>query len=106
MSQTFEEWLAATRKRNENVIAGEKIVEGIRQHLRQRIISYFDDTKDQVWCNCDTCILIRMTADDKYPDRLKEQLAYIGLEYLLGENFNGSAALSYHQYIKEVENEN
>lgn len=101
MSQTFEDWLEKNRTRDENVIKGEESVEDLRQKLRERVVNYFDETKDQVWCNCDVCVLIRITADEKKPDRLIDNLALIGLEYLLGKNFNGTAAMYYYSYVEK-----
>ena len=98
MSQTFEEWLAANRKRDENVISGEKTIERIRKEVRTKIVEYFKETEDQTWCACDTCTLIRLKVKDK---ELINSLAYVGLEYLLGENFNAAAALYYYSYWKK-----
>jgi len=98
MNQEFEKWLAANRKRDENVISGEKIIEEIRQKVKDRIVKYFKETEGRNWCNCDTCILIRLKAED---EKIIGSLAYAGLEYLLGENFNGAAASYYYGYFKD-----
>jgi hypothetical protein len=100
MSQGYEEWLAIHRRRDENVISGEKAVERIRQKIRRKIIEYFKETEGQRWCQCDTCILIRLKAED---EKIISSLAYVGLEYLLGENFNAAAAGYYYSYAKGLE---
>jgi hypothetical protein len=61
-----------------------------------KVIKHLKETEDQTWCKCDTCTLIRLKAEDK---EIIGSLAYAGLEYLLGENFNGAAALYYYSYF-------
>jgi hypothetical protein len=80
MSQDFEKWLIDNRKRDENVISGEKIIEEVRQKIQGKVIKHLKETEDQ----------------DK---EIIGSLAYAGLEYLLGENFNGAAALYYYSYF-------
>jgi hypothetical protein len=96
---TLEKWLATNRKRDENVISGEKIIEEIRLKVRDTVVEHFEETKDQTWCKCDTCTLIRLKAED---EKIISSLAYAGLEYLLGENFNAAAALYYYSYSKGI----
>jgi hypothetical protein len=109
MSHDFEKWLATNRNRDEDVISGEKIIEEIRQKIQGKVTKHLKETEDQTWCKCDTCTLIRLKAckcDTCTLIRLKAEdkeiigsLAYAGLEYLLGENFNGAAALYYYSYF-------
>jgi len=87
-------------RKDENVIANERIIENIRQKTKRKVVEYFKETEGEVWCDCDTCILIRLKAEDS---KLIDSLAYVGLEYLLGENFNAAAALSYYSYLKNQE---
>jgi hypothetical protein len=99
MSLGYDEWLSLNRKVDENVIKGEAIRDSVREEIREIISKHFDETSDQCWCKCDTCTLIRLKAKD---ERIISSLALIGLQYLLGENFNGAAALYYYSYLNET----
>jgi hypothetical protein len=94
----FDDWLKSHRKRDENVIKGEKIREEIREEIKDKLSRHFGETEDQTWCKCDTCTLIRLKAEG---EGTINSLALIGLQFLLGQNFNGAAALYYHTFYKE-----
>jgi hypothetical protein len=95
----YDEWLSSNREFDENVIKGEAIRDSIREKIRTKISTHLDETRNQTWCKCDTCTLIRLKAED---EKTISSLALIGLQYLLGENFNGVAALYYHSYLDEI----
>lgn len=101
MSQAFENWLKENRKRDENVASAEMFVKDLRLELQKRVIKYFDEAKDEIWCNCDVCVLTRIAADEKESYGLVDRLALVGLEYLLGENFNRTAAMNYYTYVEK-----
>lgn len=91
------------RKRDVNVIKGEERVEELRQKLMKMVVDHLDESSNEDWCKCDVCTLVRMTANENKSYGLIDSMALVGFEYLLGENFNGAAALYYHSYVKETE---
>lgn len=84
------------RRRDENVVKGERIRDAVRLEIQEIISKHFDKTEEETWCKCDTCTLIRLKAED---EKIINSLAIIGLQYLLDENFNGASAL-YYKHIR------
>ncbi len=80
---------------------GEEKNKPLRQKMADMVISHLTETKDETWCKCDICTLIRLKAID---ETIINSLALVGFQYLLGENFNDAAALHYFSYFSDLQN--
>lgn len=99
----IKDWLLLHCKKDENVEMGEKRLNEIRSKVETAVSNLMEMYKNETFCQCDTCVLIRLKSEN---ETIISSLAYIGLEYLLGENFNGAAALYYYSYIKDTNDNN
>jgi hypothetical protein len=101
MAMTLEEWLSVHRERDINVEKGEERLERIDKRVKSKILDLMERNSKETFCQCDTCTLIRIRAED---ETIISNLAFVGLEFLLGKNFNGVSALYYYSYVKDTSN--
>lgn len=100
---TFEEWLSSVWQEDENRIIRKRQIDKLRDDLKVELISIFEgNITGSSGCMCDSCIGIIIR---QHKEHLMNQLMTVGLEYLLGENFNGASAHYYYNYVKMVKDE-
>ncbi len=95
---TFEEWLKTVWQEDENRVIRRRQIGELREKLKAKVVEAFEgNVTGFSGCMCDDCVVSIIQSDTS----LKYGLMTVGLEYLLGENFNGAAAHYYYDYIKE-----
>lgn len=97
MTMTFEDWLKESWLDDENRKSTKVSIDKIRTELKEKILPIYKVRSVEDDCCCDVCILACLLNEKQ----LIKELAFVGIQYLLGENFNSAAAAYYCSFIKE-----
>ncbi len=95
-SEEFEKWLKSAWLEDENRVIRKRKIDELRLEVKSSIVKIMPEIDG---CRCDTCVLLYIKK--RIDKSIISGLSLVGLEYLLGGNFNGASALYYYTFTKE-----